>query len=246
MKKVLSVLLIGLFLSLTIVLMGCAVYPSKCSNDNEIIVTKAMAARALMMQMEQREPVNWHCTPGYQGPVVHPEPKLRLFGQSSAATAATTASASASAAAAASATSTSYIAPTASITQGTGDYIIDISSDGNNLLVAVDARLIRQPGPGERIYFVDSSTAWRPAQGREMTYNPNTKCLEASFPMPPAGDYQGNATIQVLGIELQTADSFWAAVHKSSSKWVKINPSTQKGSINFRIEGDNIEPGPGI
>ncbi|TSC52987.1 MAG: hypothetical protein CEO40_95 [Parcubacteria group bacterium LiPW_72] len=220
MKRAVFLLMLFTFLWLVITLVGCAVYPSPGCKNDEIMTTKAMAARALMLQMEVREPINWHCVPC---PI--PPQRQQQQAQHSA---------------------TSYVAPPP-VVQNAGDYTVDISTDGKNLLIAVDARLIRQPGPGEGIYFVDSSTAWRPVQGREMAYNPDIKCWEASFPTPPSGDYQGNATIQVAGTELKTADSFWAAVHKSNSKWVKINPSTQKGSINFRIcDNGNVEPGPGI
>lgn len=216
MKKAVFLLMLFIFLGLVISLIGCAVYPSPGCNNNEILATKAMAARALILEMEKREPVNWHCVPGYtQGPV--------------ASTTATAAKA----------------AP--SVIQGTGDYIVDISSDGNSLLVAVDARLIRQPGPGEKMYFVGNFSDWRPAQGNEMTINSSTNCWETTIPLMAPGDYQGNATLQIAGTDLKRADSFWAAVQKSSSKWVKINPSTQKGSINFRIcANGNVEPGPGI
>ncbi|MFA4880110.1 MAG: hypothetical protein WC650_00600 [Candidatus Doudnabacteria bacterium] len=224
MKKFLFVLLMSMFLGLMMALMGCAVYPSPGCNNNEILATKAMAARTLMLEMEKREPINWHCVPGIytQGPVV-----------STAATAASAASASASAAAAASATAMSAATTTVQYTnEPTGD--IYVRGEGDKVIVGITESLFyRKPSAGEKVYLVGDETRWQIGYEARLTTD---GYYEASLPAK-SGNHQVNMVIKRSGESIQEGDPDvnWAAVEKDKS-W--MSNQSYKSAIRINVGSD--------
>lgn len=232
MKKGLFVMLMSMFLGLlTMALIGCAVYPSPssgCKND-EIIATKAMAARALMLQMEQREPVNWHCAPG----------SGYAQGLSIAAAAASAASASASAAAAASATAmstvrqTSVLPPSVSAGEPYGDIYVERS--GNEIILGIKETLFyRKPSPDENVYAVGDETKWQLGYKASLT---SAGYWETTFPAKP-GNHQVNMVIKRPGqmIEKGDPDINWAAVENSNT-WMPEQNYKSAIRINVGTDG---------
>lgn len=226
MKKVLSVLLIGLFLGLTIVLMGCAVYPSPGCKNDEIIATKAMAARALMLQIEQREPVNWHCVSG-QIPVT------RASTAATAATAASAASASASAAATASATAGISTTTTAQYTNEPAGNIYVRGEDDKVIVGIAESLFYRKPSAGEKVYLVGDETRWQIGYEAKLTTD---GYYEASLPAK-SGNHQVNMVIKRSGESIQEGDPDvnWAAVEKDKS-W--MSNQSYKSAIRINVGSD--------
>lgn len=227
MKKFCWFMTVVISLGLVITLMGCAVYPSPGCKNDEILVTKAMAARALTLGMEQREPINWHCAPGYiQGPV-----------SSTAAIATSAASASASSSAAASTTAmstrqTSVLPPSVSAGEPYGDIYVEKS--GNEIILGIKETLFyRKPSPDENVYAVGDETKWQLGYKASLT---SAGYWEATFPAKP-GNHQINMVIKGPGqmIEKGDPDINWAAVENDKS-W--MSNQSYKSAIRIQVKED--------